>query len=102
MEKDYTKVKLEAQKKYPDFVDAVASLGVTELEARILSYAKELDNVDEALKSSPEINAHKEALKKLKGPYSDTIKAIKLKIKYLLSQIDEKGGDVSGTGESEN
>ncbi len=82
------------QKKYPDFVEVVDGLGVPELEARLLTYAKEREKVEEAKEADEELAKTAELLKELKGPYSDATKAINLKSRYLISLIKEKGGNV--------
>jgi hypothetical protein len=87
--------KQQVQKDYPDFADAVAGLSVADLEARLLSYAKEVEKLSEAKKEK--IGARLEDLaaqkKELEGPFKDAAKAIRLKSRYLLMLISEKGGD---------
>jgi len=89
-----TDIKTQAQKEFPDFVDAVDRLSVTELDSRLLAYAKEVENTRTSLEENATINKLKEDLKQAKGPFNDTQKALRVKMKYLMSLIAEKGGIV--------
>jgi hypothetical protein len=92
-------VKKIIEKDHKEFAEAVAGLSVKDLEARLLSYAKEQENVAEHLENNEIINTLKEQLKEAKAPYSDAKKAISLKSRYLIALIKEKGGDGGGGGE---
>lgn len=81
-----------AQKEYPDFTDAVARLSVAELEKRLVEYAKETENVQTELEENKTISELKDKLAEAKGPYNDTKKALRIKMRYLMSLVKEKGG----------
>ena len=76
----------------PEFVDAVGSMTVEQMNERISTVAKgEVENLaakemDEALEEA------KATAKDLGAPYSDATKMNKLKIKYLHMQLKAKGG----------
>lgn len=92
-------VKKIIEKEHREFADAVVGLSVKDLEARLLTYAKEQENVSEHLENNEVINALKEQLKEAKAPYSEAKKVITLKSRYLIALIKEKGGDGGGSGE---
>lgn len=86
-------VQEQVQKNYPEFTATVDGLSVQDLEGKLSTYAKEADKVDEAKKADEELTRTKALVAELSGPYSDTKKAIGLKMKYIISLIKEKGGD---------
>lgn len=86
-------IKKEIQNKHSDFAEAVDRLSVSDLEQRLLNYAKETERVIAAFENDQEIIALSEKLKELKGPYNDTKKALQLKMRYINLLIAEKGGD---------
>ena len=87
-------VKMEVQKKYPDFAEAVEGLGVSDLEQRLLTYAKERENIAEAKDNDDKLQQTLGLKAELEGPYKDAAKAVNLKSKYLIALIKEKGGKV--------
>lgn len=89
-------VKLEVQKRYPDFVESIDGLSVGDLEQRLLTYAKERENVREAKEIDEQLQQVIEAKAELEGPYKDAQKAIDLKSRYIISLIKEKGGNGEG------
>lgn len=96
--KDVTK---DVQKKLPDFADAVAGLSVADLETRLLNYAKESENIDDAKDADEELQRTRELVKELGAPYAEARKMIKLKMRYIVQLIGEKGGDTSGTASTD-
>lgn len=76
----------------PEFVDAVNSMNLVEMNERISTVAKgEVENI-EAKKMDDALTEAKAEAKKLGGPYSDATKMNRLKIKYLHMQVKAKGG----------
>jgi hypothetical protein len=90
-------IKQDVQKKYPDFVEAVDGLSVSDLENRLLNYAKERENVRAAKEADEQLQRVLEAKTELEGPYKDSTKAIELKSRYIIALIKEKGGDGEGS-----
>lgn len=82
------------EKEYPEFVNDVVGLNLSDLESRISTYAKESEKVSEEKANNPTILDAKAELSLLLGPYKDTQKALRLKMKYLISLVKEKGGQV--------
>lgn len=76
----------------PEFIDAVKSMGPTEINERISTVAKgEVEN-QAAKEADDDLAAAKEKASELAGPYSDASKLNKLKLKYLHQQLKAKGG----------
>jgi len=82
----------QVEKEYPDFVAVVAGLSVEDLDKRLSDYAKEQENALKAQEEDTELESTKEKLKELKAPYNDVKKALRLKMRYLIKLIEEKGG----------
>ena len=80
------------RKEHGEFVDVVQGMSVEDLDSRLLGLAKHQEEVDEAISSNEQILLMKERLKELVGPFKDTKKALKMKMKYLHLLIKEKGG----------
>jgi hypothetical protein len=84
----------KVQKEMPEFAGTVDGLSVDELEKRISTYAKEGESVETAKENDEGLQAAKEQVKEFNAPYSDAKKAIRMKIKYLIQLVGEKGGSV--------
>lgn len=89
---DSFKAKRDVEKKYPSFVEETNGMSVADMNARLNKLVKNNDEIQTAMDENQKINEAKELLKELKGPYTDGIKENKLKIKYLIEMIKEKGG----------
>lgn len=91
-------VKKKVQKNYPEFPEAVDGLSVSDLKQELLRYAKENENVTDHLNRLNEpgeaLYLAKANVSEITGPINDAKKAIKLKMSYLVSLIEEKGGSV--------
>lgn len=81
------------QKEFPEFAAVVESLGVQELEMKLASYAKENEKVIDAQEADESLQSAKGHASELQGPYTDAKKAIRLKSRYLISLIRDRGGD---------
>jgi transketolase len=77
---------------YPEFANEVNGLAVQDLKNRIAAYQKELQESEEHRESNEPLAEAKAEVKELSGGYNDVRKAVKLKTKYLISLIKEKGG----------
>jgi hypothetical protein len=87
-------VRSTVEKKYPEFVNEVAGMPLAELEKRLSTYAKQVERVNTDLEDNQKIASARELLSELLGPYRDTKKALRLKTKYVIELIKERGGDV--------
>ena len=86
-------IKEVVQGKYPEFTDVVDGMGLIELEAMLSKYAKEAEKVSDAMEADEALESAKEEASRLAGPYRDAKKAIRLKSRYLIASIKDKGGD---------
>ena len=93
--KNKDKVMKKVEKDYPEFVDAINTLSGNDLEKRILEYAKEQERIDEELSNNEVIKTIKENLKETRTPFVDAKKAVKLKMRYLMALLDDRGQPVS-------
>lgn len=87
-------IKTKVQKEFPDFTEVVDGLSIEQLEKRLSSYAKEGEAVETARENDEALQDAKDLVAELSGPYKDAKKAIRLKTKYIISLIEEKGGEV--------
>lgn len=83
----------KVQGEYPEFVESIMGLSVEQLEKRLSDYAKNRDEVEESKKADEELEAAKATVAEMAAPYSDALKAINMKSKYIVSLIKEKGGE---------
>ena len=82
----------KVQKEMPEFASEVLKLDTQGLKNRIATYAEELEKSEECMESDDELKSAKLEAKELAAPYGDVRKAVRLKTRYLLSLIKEKGG----------
>lgn len=75
-----------------EFMEEVMGLTVAQLEARITTYQKELDESEEHKKNNEALKEAKGEVAVIEGPYKDVKKAVQVKTKYLIELIKEKGG----------
>jgi len=79
-------------KKYPDFKDEVDGLSTGDLEARLTSLAKGRQETRQAQDDDLALEESKARTSELGAPYSDTLKEIDHKSRYIAKLIKEKGG----------
>lgn len=88
------KFQKKMSKDYPDFVDAMEGLSATDLEGNLCLYSKYNQDTQVAKENDVDLNAAKEKVSELSGPYNDALKALKMKLKYINMLINElKGTD---------
>jgi hypothetical protein len=75
-----------------EFKSTVDSLNVAQLEARISDMQKHLNESEEHKENNEDLKNAKEEVKLLSEPYNDLKNAIKIKTKYIIELIKEKGG----------
>lgn len=88
--KDKASLRKKMQRTDPVFCDSVDGLPATDVKANILIYAKHQHDSELALSLDEEIQSTQEQLKELKAPYSEVIKSLKAKIKYLHLILEDK------------
>lgn len=94
MAKGKKDIRVKVQKEMPEFTEVVDALSVEELEKRLSQYAKESESVDDAKEADEGLEQAKAQVKEYSAPYSEAKKAIKLKMRYIIAQIGDKGGAV--------
>jgi hypothetical protein len=77
---------------HPEFADEVSGLSVADLESRLASLAKHAEEISVAKEESEALKDARARLAELSGPFNDGLKAVKLKTKYIIGLIKEKGG----------
>lgn len=82
---------IKVQKEYPDFCSEVDKLDAGALKARIVGLQQALEESEAHKEANEALQQAREALKELSGPYRDVKKAVKLKTKYILDLIKERG-----------
>lgn len=85
--------KIKVQEEFPEFVNEVARLQITDLERRLSTYAKEANKVEEAKEADEALAEARATASEYAAPYKEAKNAIKLKSKYIISMIKDKGGD---------
>lgn len=88
-------IKTKVEKDYPEFVDMLASANEESLQKNLYIYAKHREETELAKSEDEGLAMAKERVKDLSAPYSDAIKALKLKMAYINVMLEEKGSDSS-------
>lgn len=84
-------VKEQVQDKYKDFASEVEGLSAAALKARVVVYQQQLAESEAHKEANESLSRARAEVTELAGPYNDVKKAVKLKTKYLLDLISEKG-----------
>lgn len=92
MAKNKKDIRVVVQKQFPEFPEVVDGLSVDELEKRLSQYAKEQETVEDAKDADEALQQAKDQVGEYSAPYKDAKKAIRLKMKYLIALIGDKGG----------
>jgi hypothetical protein len=94
MAKPKKSIQERVQKEIPEFAEVVAGLSVAELEQRLASEAKNAERIEEAKENDQALEEAKNQVAEYSAPYRDAKKVVRLKSRYLISLIKEKGGEV--------
>lgn len=86
------KVTDKVVKELPEFVEEVASLSVEQLNDRLAQFAKDSEAVDDAKEADEALAEAREVAAQLAAPYADSKKVLKLKTRYIIGLIKDKGG----------
>lgn len=92
MKKPKKSVEERIKKDSPEFVAEVVALSVDELNARVLTLTKELEQIEETKEEDVELQSARELVAEYSGPYNEGKRVAKLRTKYLIQLIKEKGG----------
>ena len=83
----------KVEKELPEFTAEVAGLDVQAIKNRIANYAKELEDSEQHKENNQELADAQAEVTTLAGPYKDVRKAVRMKTRYLLGLMKEKGGN---------
>ena len=75
-----------------EFVGEVVGLTVGELNSRLAELAKATEWNQQSKEDDEDLEEKKKAASEAAAPYRDAAKALRLKSKYLIKLIKEKGG----------
>jgi hypothetical protein len=78
-------------KENPEFVEEVSKLSLEEIDARLAQLAKDSEAMQEQKDANEALSLAREVAKELNAPYVDAKKAIRLKSRYLISLLKDKG-----------
>lgn len=84
-------VQEKVQGEFPDFATEVAGMTPEELDRRLLSMAKDLEESELAREADEELTEAKAVARELGAPYRDVKKAVTLKTKYIIAMLKDKG-----------
>jgi hypothetical protein len=75
-----------------EFKEEVDSLSIAQLESRITTMQKGLEESEEHREANEPLRRAKDEVAELNGPYNDVRKAVKIKTKYIIQLLRSKGG----------
>lgn len=76
-----------------EFKEEVDTLSIAQLEDRVVALQKGLDESRVHKEENIALKNAKDEVAELSGPYNDVEKAVKVKTKYIIELIKEKGGE---------
>lgn len=79
------------EKEYPEFATEVASSSTDELNNRLATLAKGLEESEQTKESDEELENARALASELAAPYKDIKKAVQLKSKYVIGLLRDKG-----------
>lgn len=82
----------KVQEDMPEFAAEVASLSVQDLNNRLATLAKGSEENEQAQEDDEDLEKARAEASELAAPYRDAKKAIRLRSRYVISLIREKGG----------
>lgn len=80
------------QEDMPEFAGEVAGLNVDQLNQRLAQLAKDAEANEQAKEDDEELEEAQKHASELGAPYRDAKKAIRLRSRYIIKMIGEKGG----------
>jgi hypothetical protein len=81
------------EEEYPEFVSEVAALTTDQLNNRLATLAKNLEESETAKEDDEELEEAKATASELGAPYRDMKKAVRAKSKYIIKTLKERGAD---------
>lgn len=84
-------VQEKVQTEFPEFSTEVAALTEDQLNGRLATLAKNLEESETAKENDGALEDAQALSSELSAPYKDVKKAIRLKTKYIISLLNDKG-----------
>ena len=82
----------KVQKEMPEFASEVAGLSAQDLNNRLAELAKAAEQNEQAREGDEDLEEARANASQLAAPYNDAKKVIRLKSRYIIGLINEKGG----------
>lgn len=82
----------KVQEEMPEFANEVAGLAVSDLNGRLAVLAKANEENEQLKENDEDLIAAKNEASELAAPFRDAKKALRLKTRYVVALIKEKGG----------
>lgn len=92
MAKTKKSIETVVQSEMPEFAGEVAGLSVEELHVRLSQFAKAREENSELKEADEELEEARKLVSELSAPFREAEKALKIKSKYIIALIKEKGG----------
>lgn len=83
----------KVQEEYPEFAAEVMGLAADKLNNRLATLAKYAEENEDAKEKDKELSDAQSLASELSAPYKDTKKAIRLKSRFVIGLLKEKGAD---------
>lgn len=88
-----------------EFIESMDGKTVEQLEERLVQLAKDLEQSERAKEKDKEDLSNPKSLGSIlyakslaEGPYNDLKKAVNLKTRFIMQEIESKGGTIDTTG----
>jgi len=85
-------LKQKVQEEMPEFANEVAGLAVSDLNNRLAKLAKDAEANEQAQEDDEELEQTRAQASEMAAPYKEAKKAIRLRSRYIIALIKEKGG----------
>lgn len=77
---------------HPEFMEEVVGLSIEHLNARLAQLAKDTEATEDAKDADEALLEAQQVATSMAAPYREIKKAIRLKSKFLVKLVNEKGG----------
>lgn len=81
----------QVQENYPEFADEVNTLSTEQMNDRLATFAKHREEVQDTKDADEGLQEAREKAKELAAPYIDAQKAIRLKSKFIIGILKDRG-----------
>jgi len=92
MAKPKKSIQQKVQEEMPEFASEVAGLSVSDLNNRLAQLAKDSEVNEQAQEDDEGLEKARAEAAEMASPYKDAKKAIRLRSRYVIGLIKEKGG----------